>query len=344
MKSPFTGKEMKVAKEWREMTFRKELFPVVFHFYLCEETGEQFEDEHFSTLNYNQVINQYRVKHHIPFPEQIKATREKYGLSAAKMSEFMGMGANSWRNYENDEVPSKAHANLIQLISVPSNFVMHIKQFSGLDEKEQTKILPRIEKLDDYSIDFSNQLLRFESEPDITTGFKAFDRIKTEQVITYFAEQLKPFKTKLNKLLFYADFVHFSNTGQSITGLRYNAIQFGPVPCHYDILFGTLADIDVIDIEFAMTQFGEVERIMPNPQHPFDPNLLLPTELEILHQISERFKNTSAGEIAEISHQEPAWKENIEGKKIIPFHYAFWLETVSSLQSEQIEYNKPIMR
>ncbi len=69
MKSPFTDKEMTVAKEMREMTFRKESFPVVFHYYVCEETKEQFEDEHFSTLNYNQVVNQYRVRHNIPFPE-----------------------------------------------------------------------------------------------------------------------------------------------------------------------------------------------------------------------------------------------------------------------------------
>jgi len=69
MKSPFTGKDMKVAKEWREMNFRKETFPVMFHYFICEDTGEQFEDELFSALNYNQVVNQYRVRHNIPFPE-----------------------------------------------------------------------------------------------------------------------------------------------------------------------------------------------------------------------------------------------------------------------------------
>jgi hypothetical protein len=56
MQSPFTGKEMKVAQEWREMTFRNEAFPVLFHYYICENTKEKFEDEHFSTLNYNQIV------------------------------------------------------------------------------------------------------------------------------------------------------------------------------------------------------------------------------------------------------------------------------------------------
>ena len=60
MNSPFTGKEMKVVEEWREMVYRKETFPILFHYYLCEKTGEQFEDEHFSELNYNQVIDKYK--------------------------------------------------------------------------------------------------------------------------------------------------------------------------------------------------------------------------------------------------------------------------------------------
>jgi putative zinc finger/helix-turn-helix YgiT family protein len=328
MKSPLTGNEMTLLKEWRTMEYRKEQFEVMFNFYRCIDTGEQFENEQFSQLNFNQVINQYRVKHHIPFPEQIKAIREKYELSAAKMSEIMGMGTNSWRNYENGEVPSKAHANLIQLISLPSNLVMHLKQFSELAEKEKTKILTRVEKLDDYCIDIEDQLLSFENQPQITTGFKAFDRVKTEQVITFFAERLQPFKTKLNKLLFYTDFAHFRNIGQGITGLRYNAIQFGPVPYNYDILFGTLANLDIVDIEYAMTQNGEVERILPNPHYHFDASLFLPSEIEAMEYIAKIFKDITASEIADISHREAAWKDNIEGRKIIPYHYAFGLVTV----------------
>src|SRR5207302_260927 len=37
-------------------------------------------------------------------------------------------------------------------------------------------------------------------------------------------------KTKLNKLLFYADFLAYQKTGQSITGEEYVKQPFGPVP------------------------------------------------------------------------------------------------------------------
>lgn len=328
MKSPFTGKEMMVAKERREMTFRKETFPVVFHFYICEDTKEQFEDEHFSILNNNQVVNQYRVRHNIPFPEQIKAIREKYELSAKKISELLGFGTNTWRNYEDGEVPSRANANLIQMISKPESFEEYIQKYSGLEEKECEKVLKPVQNLITDSCSCDDQLSRFNCQPDITTGLKAFDRKKTEQVITFFAGRLEPFKTKLNKLLFYTDFAHFRNIGQSITGLRYNAIQYGPVPLNYDILFGSLANMDIIDIEYDMTPFGEIEKILPNPQYKFDASLFTPTELEVMEYIADTFKNTSATEIAEISHREPAWIENINDKRIIPFSYAFRLETV----------------
>lgn len=69
MKSPFTGKEMKAMKEWREMTFRDKAFPVIFHTYLCEDTGEKFEDEQLSVMNYNQVLDQYREGHTLQLPE-----------------------------------------------------------------------------------------------------------------------------------------------------------------------------------------------------------------------------------------------------------------------------------
>lgn len=328
MKSPFTGKEMTLVKEWREMSYRKESYKVYFHFYQCEDTGEQFESEELSQLNYNQVINQYRVRHHIPFPEEIRKIREKYGLSAAKMSAVMGMGPNSWRNYEADEVPSKVHANLIQLISDPLYFKDYIEKYSEVEEADREKIFKQLQKLDIQGCSCYDPLMRFNSRPDITTGFKAFDKEKTKSIIQFFAQQIQPYKTKLNKLLFYTDFVHFRKYSQGITGLKYTAIQFGPVPDKYDVLFGLMAEMDYFDIEYEMSNYGEVEQILPNPDNEFNAMQLTASELEAMEIVLNRFRNTTSSEIADISHKEKAWKDNIDGKKIIPFNYAFDLVTV----------------
>ncbi len=69
-----------------------------------------------------QAYNQYRDKYNLPFPEEIKEIRAKYGVSATKMSEILGFGINSYRNYENGEVPNQSNANLIQLAKNPIQF------------------------------------------------------------------------------------------------------------------------------------------------------------------------------------------------------------------------------
>jgi hypothetical protein len=66
MKSPITGKPMKLQRENRKMTFRKETFSVVFHYYRCADSGQQLTTTELDELNLDQLYNQYRNKHHIP--------------------------------------------------------------------------------------------------------------------------------------------------------------------------------------------------------------------------------------------------------------------------------------
>jgi putative zinc finger/helix-turn-helix YgiT family protein len=328
MKSPFTGKDMIVVTEIREMTFRKEQFNLIFHAYKCVDTGDQFEDEKFAELNYNQVINQYRVKHRIPFPEQIRSIRERYALSAAKMSEVLGMGPNTWSNYESGEVPSKSHGNLIQMISETASFKKYVESYCELEEKDRFKILKKLENLPTQGCYCNDKLSRFEKLPDITTGFKPFDKEKTKQIVLFFAENQQPYKTKINKLLWYADNYQFKNTAQSISGMSYRAISYGPVPEHYEVLFDVLEDMEIIEKDWTLTDNGPIEKIIAAQNQKFDSSIFTPSELETLGYIAEKFKNTSASEIVDISHHELAWKENIDAKRIISFQYAFQLETI----------------
>ncbi len=63
MKSPITGKEMLLKREKCSLSFRKEEFTISSHFYLCEESGEQFTSTELDELNLLQVHNQYRDKY-----------------------------------------------------------------------------------------------------------------------------------------------------------------------------------------------------------------------------------------------------------------------------------------
>lgn len=57
MKSPITGKEMKLTKERRSMEFRNEKFEIVFHYFLCEVSGEQFTTTSLDEVNMGSVPN-----------------------------------------------------------------------------------------------------------------------------------------------------------------------------------------------------------------------------------------------------------------------------------------------
>jgi hypothetical protein len=65
MNSPITGKPMQLMHEKRIIPFRKENFEIDFHYWLCEDTHERFEDEKQAEFNISQVYNQYRIKHNV---------------------------------------------------------------------------------------------------------------------------------------------------------------------------------------------------------------------------------------------------------------------------------------
>ena len=329
MKSPITGLEMKLTKEQRSMIFRKETFDIVFHNYQCEDSGEQFTSAALDELNMNQVYNQYRDKFNIPFPDEINNIRSKYGLSASKMSEILGFGVNSYRQYEAGEIPSVANAKLIQMVDDPQNFIEMITLCGTLDEKARGKYIQKAislaeeKKRNIFNINFKEYLLG-NHLADIYSGYRNPNFEKITEMVVYFSDKLSPFKTKMNKLLFYADFLMFKQSCFSISGMRYKAIEMGPVPINFQSIFEYLANKDEIDIfttEFPQGYIGE--QFKAKNDRPFRVELFSEKELNVLEKVANVFKPTSTNQIIEISHLEEAWKKNEKNKSVISYEYAF---------------------
>lgn len=329
MKSPITGLEMKLTKEQRSMIFRKETFDIVFHYYQCEDSGEQFTSAALDELNMNQVYNQYRDKFNIPFPDEINNIRSKYGLSASKMSEILGFGVNSYRQYEAGEIPSVANAKLIQMVDDPQNFMEMTALCGTLDEKARGKYIQKAiflaeeKKRNIFNINFKEYLLG-NHLADIYSGYRNPNFEKITEMVVYFSDKLSPFKTKMNKLLFYADFLMFKQSCFSISGMRYKAIEMGPVPINFQSIFEYLANKDEIDIfttEFPQGYIGE--QFKAKNDRPFRVELFSENELNVLEKVANVFKPTSTNQMIEISHLEEAWKKNEKNKSVISYEYAF---------------------
>ena len=334
MKSPITGKEMKLTKERRSMDFRKETFEIVFHYYKCEDSEEQFTTTSMDEVNMNQVYNQYRDKFNIPFPDETIRIREKYGLSAAKMSEILGFGVNSYRQYEAGEMPSTANAKLIQMVDDPKYFIDMVELCATLEDKIKSKYIQKAQLLVEekkrniFNLNLKDYLLG-NHLADIYSGYRNPNFEKFSEMVVYFSEQMQPFKTKMNKLLFYADFLMFKQTCFSVSGVRYKAINMGPVPNNFQSIFEYLANEDVIDILYTQFPQGYVgEQFKARTDRPFNAKLFTENELDVLQKVATEFKPTSTNDIIELSHLEEAWKKNEKDKSVISYEYAFELNQI----------------
>ena len=331
MKSPITGKEMILTKEIRSMGFRKETFDIVFHYYVCEDSGEHFTTTAIDELNLNQLYNQYRDKFNIPFPDEIISIREKYDLPAVKMSEILGFGVNSYRQYEAGEIPSAANAKLIQLVDDPKKFIDIVALCGTLNEQlkekyiQKAQLLAEEKKRNIFNLNFKAYLIG-NHLADIYSGYRNPNFEKLTEMVVFFAEKVQPFKTKMNKLLFYADFIMFKQSCFSISGIRYKAIDMGPVPNNFQSIFEYLfnkEEINIITTEFPQGYTGE--QFIARKNRPFNAGLFTVEELDVLEQVSQSFMQTSTNDMIALSHLEKAWKENEKNKNVISYRYAFEL-------------------
>ncbi len=330
MRSPYTGRPMVLKKDKRKLSFRKEEFDILYHSFVCSDTKEEFETEDLLKINLAQVHNQYRAKHNLPFPEEIIEIREKYGVSASQMSKILNLGINSYRKYENGEIPSLSNARLIQLVSNAEEFKKLIELNDDLNSNSRERLLGRLNKMiisEKISSNFNlEEYLLGSLLPDQYRGYRRPNLEKFFNILNFFSDRLKPWKVKMCKLLFYVDFGYFKRYGYSISGLKYIAISMGPVPNNFDGLFNEARQRSFIKVEYKSFKNGGIGEQFIKGDQPFDASLFSDNELNTLNQVFEKFGSASTKEIIDLSHQETAWKNCFQKNSFISYHYGYDLK------------------
>jgi len=130
--------------------------------------------------------------------------------------------------------------------------------------------------------------------------------------IKYFITHTKNVgRTKLFKLLYFWDFVHFKRFGKSVTGLDYFTYPFGPVPekLYEEMSSNKLSQLFQKHLRVVEIKDDEDEENGKYKQFTFllkDKNIdlewLSPNEKNVLEEISFIFKNSTAKEMTEITH------------------------------------------
>lgn len=326
MKSPFTGGKVILRQEDSELIFRKERFKYVYLYYQCEETSERFTTTDLDEINMSQIYNQYRIKYGIPFPDEIRHIRSMYDLSASKMSEILGFGDNQYRLYENGDMPSEANGKIISSIKDPSVFKVFVQNAKNqFLSKDFDRIQGKLNKaLAETEITGKEKIVFDSYYRGAYNGYAIQSYIKLKNILLYFIKNCDGvFNTKMNKLLFFTDFLAYKTYGCGISGLAYKAIQFGPVPVRWDRVYSMMDDITPEIVEFGSNNCGTRLCSDLSPDYTCFSN----EEIQILDRVLKKFKDTSSTDISKLSHQEDIWIKYYATNEMIDYREAFTLGT-----------------
>lgn len=140
-----------------------------------------------------------------------------------------------------------------------------------------------------------------------------------EMVLAYLRKATSPDgkipKTKLAKLLYLADFAWFYKNLQSMSGMQYRRLQYGPVPDLYFRALDELEDSGKIKVD----RKGEALLISENSSSMKN---LLPSlnkaELGLINDISRKWKERKTNEIVDFTHNQLPYKICVSDE-IIPY-------------------------
>jgi len=113
--------------------------------------------------------------------------------------------------------------------------------------------------------------------------------------------------TKLNKLLYYLDFIYFRDHKKSVTGDVYTHKEYGPVPSHIDEILTVLKNEEIIITEAVDYKDGELIRFELKDSGKLDESIFLSEQKNLLKQICDEFNNWSTEKIVAQTHLEAPW-------------------------------------
>lgn len=299
---------------------RGESIEVEAEFFKCKECGEEFENTRGHDA-LDTAYRNYRVLHGMLQPEQIRDWRKNMGFTQKELSALLGWGGATLSRYENGALQDEAHEKVLRLAMEPHNLLMLIRETpTVLGNEKRDRLIVELTAAESEACSFERI---FEDRygmyaPDEFSGYKKLEVSKLLNAILFLCRggQLK---TKLNKLLFYADFKHFKDYTVSLTGTRYVHLPYGPVPNNYQHALAQLAEVGELEIDEL--QFGEyVGENCISRKEP-DLSIFSDSEIKILAEIKNHFKDFGSAKIKDFSHQERGYQETSKGD-LISYRYA----------------------
>lgn len=147
-----------------------------------------------------------------------------------------------------------------------------------------------------------------------------YDEAKLAELVVLVAGRLSDDRaggaTKLNKVLYFADFAHFRRTGRSITGAEYQKLPQGPAPRRLLPVREKLLRDHSVELRIETFLGYTQHRLVP--LRDADAAIFSAEELETVDEVLADLRNLTAKQVSDLSHAEPGWLLVDEGE-VIPY-------------------------
>jgi putative zinc finger/helix-turn-helix YgiT family protein len=304
-----------------------ELIEVTPKLYKCLECSEVFQDPNNPQDELDMAYRIYRDKHNLLQPEELKRLRLSYGLGQLELSKLTGIGIATINRYENGSLQSTSHDTMLSLLKNPY-------AVKDLVDKNKDK-LPKEKVQEIYQKIY--ELIEQDSLKNIEVSFQRYNaNFSLKKLINAISLILKKAKekniqitkTKLNKLLFYIDFLSYKKYQTPLTAAVYAHLPYGPCLESYEVVLSSLEKENILSTIEHIEDDKAYEVIVPLKEP--DSSVFSKQELSLIDEVLEKLLSKTAYELSEISHSEKAYTATKNGE-IIDYEFAKYLKLGSDL-------------
>jgi len=189
-------------------------------------------------------------------------------------------------------------------VSQPMVFKYENSEYQGTDLETLTRVAKALE-------------LSLNLEAFRQPGSKGCDPRRQEAAILFFAREVNNTflgKTKLMKLLYYADYEWIREKGVSITGDAYVAMPYGPMPRQGEETLRRLEKASALRVEDRKVGDRDQKRCMGLKEPDLSP--FTSEEVEHLYSIARRFEFWTATQMSNLTHEDWPWQSTELGHEI----------------------------
>ena len=139
-------------------------------------------------------------------------------------------------------------------------------------------------------------------------------------------------ETKLNKLLYYLDFLNYRDRGSSVTGDEYYHMQYGPIPSSMETIMSVLCENKKLEV--VGKPFEKTTRKIYTAREKPDITAFSEEEHKLLTDICKEFKHYDTDTIIAQTHLEAPWFYSKPYQKI-DYDYAHSIEILDGDKGDE---------